>query len=121
MRGGGSSKVYTSEWTTTELDNGYTGTVKFMRYGNVVTMFHTIYGVNNSISGGYPLNAGRIPEEFCSPQWSQIVYTGTGQGSNTMKMNIRTNGSLQIASEPTGTTTYAAGTCTYIIKDEEKL
>lgn len=92
-----------------------------MRYGNVVTMFHTIHGVNNSISGGYPLNAGRIPEEFCSPQWNQIVYTGTGQGSNTMKMDIRNNGSLQIASEPTGTTTYAAGICTYIIKDEEKL
>ena len=118
---GGSSKVYTSEWTTTQLDNGYTGTVRFMRYGNIVTMYHMIYGPNNRMTVGYPLTTGRIPEEFRSNQWDQIVYTGTGQGSTTMKMNIRDNGALQVASEPTGTTTYAAGTCTYIIKDEEKL
>ena len=92
-----------------------------MRYGNIVTMFHTIYGPNNVMALGYPLIGGRIPEEFRSTEWDQIVYTGTGQGSNTMKMNIRSNGSLQVASEPTGTTTYATGTCTYIIKDEEKL
>lgn len=106
------------EWTTTELDNGYTGTVRFMRYGNIVTMHHTIYGPNNRIAIGYPLTRGRIPERFRSTEWEQIVYTGTGQGSNTMKMNIRDNGSLQVASEPTGTTTYAAGTCTYITKKE---
>ena len=92
-----------------------------MRYGNIVTMFHTIYGPNNRMTVGYPLDASRIPEEFRSNQWDQIVYTGTGQGATTMKMNIRDNGALQVASEPTGTTTYAAGTCTYIIKDEEKL
>lgn len=106
------------EWTTTELDNGYTGTIKFMRYGNVVTMFHTIYGVDNKITVGYPLNVSRISEQFRSTEWDQIVYTGTGQGAATMKMNIRNNGSLQIASEPTGNTTYAAGTCTYITKKE---
>lgn len=86
-----------------------------------MTILHTIYGPNNSISVGYPLNSGRIPEQFRSTEWGQIVYAGTGQGSNTMKMNIRDNGSLQVASEPTGTTTYAAGTCTYIINTEEQL
>ena len=84
-------------------------------------MYHMIYGPNNVMAGVYPLTAGRIPEEFRSNQWDQIVYTGTGQGATTMKMNIRDNGALQVASETTGTTTYAAGTCTYIIKDEEKL
>ena len=115
---GGGTDLMVNEWTTTQLDNGYTGSVKFLRYGNVVTMFHTIYGVDNRISVGYPLNAGRVPEEFRSTEWGQIVYTGTGQGATTMKMNIRDNGALQVASEPTGTTTYAAGTCTYIIKEE---
>lgn len=105
-----------AEWVTPAFTPDYAGSsLKYARIGNVVTAQGSITRVTGNIpSSEYAVGSGGIPPQF-RPVPSHVLVAGSGAGNARAKLDLRQDGSVYVASAPTGNTTYLGFHVTYLV------